>query len=149
MISSIEMFSEQNLDNNYQLNYKINVERAPIAISNDDEFHTQAGDEGWNIDGRDGSKDYPYLIYNNSITAGGSTKLIDIRNTRVYFIVDHCDLIGGGTGIYLENISNAVISNSFINKSTIGIDIRQSDNIKVLSNDINNTINGIYHLDSQ
>ena len=76
---------------NSMVNQRIQAVISPIVITSTEDFHTQAAINGWDVDDRDGDRGNAYLISGDTVN-GGSTS-IDIRNARVYFIIEHCNLL--------------------------------------------------------
>ncbi len=122
---------------------RIHAAISPIVITSSEEFHTQAALYGWNADGRDGSRGNAYLISNDTIDGG--SRSIDIQNTRVYFIIEYCNLTSASSyGIYLENVTYGIISENWVNNTITGIQIKNSQHIQVRSNTIENINHAIY-----
>jgi len=93
------------------------------------------------------NKSDPCVIENKTIDGGGAGLLIAIWDTNLHLIIRNCTLFNGITGIYLDNTSNAVITNcSVYYHSQGGILISgASENITiddVIAKD--NSIYGIY-----
>ncbi len=71
----------------------IRQEPIPIRINGDEDFASQAADEGWP---GDGSEEDPYIIEGYEIDGSGHGYGIYIGNTTVHFVVRNC---------YLHNVS--------------------------------------------
>ncbi|MFX0065807.1 MAG: hypothetical protein ACFFC7_26840, partial [Candidatus Hermodarchaeota archaeon] len=92
-------------------------EHAPIYINGNEDFKTTAQSEGWL---GNGSLTNPYLIEGLNITTPSYAESVVIRNTNVYFQVINCLIesyfkLYWYSGIYFDNVSNAIISNNIIN----------------------------------
>ncbi|MHA2302982.1 MAG: right-handed parallel beta-helix repeat-containing protein, partial [Candidatus Thorarchaeota archaeon] len=125
-----------------------------IAIDGDANFSDTALLEGWE---GDGSPENPYLIDGLDIDLGGEVgHCISISNTRVSFTISNCNLTGaghlgsyrgyyGGTGIYLENVTNGeLVNNICTNNNFGGIYVEDSDYNTVVNNTCSsNDHNGI------
>jgi parallel beta-helix repeat protein len=86
----------------------------PFAIDDYYSFIATAMTEGWP---GDGSSQNPYIIEGLEIDRGGEVgHCIDIRNTRIHFIIRHCKITGanqsGSAGIYLNNVTNSELTNN-------------------------------------
>jgi parallel beta-helix repeat protein len=111
-------------------------ENTPLLIVGDDDFAYQASANMW---AGNGSSSEPYIIENLNITVETDTP-IQIINTSVFFEVRGCLMVGGPTGIYLENVTNAKVWNNTIYLATeCGILFAESDHVLVT----NNTVHGI------
>jgi parallel beta-helix repeat protein len=111
-------------------------ESLPIHISNNSDFVNQASANSW--DGN-GSVSDPYIIENLNITVSGNSP-IQIGNTTVFFEVRGCLIVGGSTGILLQNVTNAKIWNTIIRYTdSCGLLVTESESVLVT----NNTIYGI------
>ncbi|MFX1284863.1 MAG: right-handed parallel beta-helix repeat-containing protein [Promethearchaeota archaeon] len=113
-----------------------------ISVDGDADLVSQAGPNGWAFDGRDGSAEKPFGIWAQNITTGISGRLISILNTNLYIDIYFCTLSGDDYGIYLDNVKNILIRDSFIEDSaTYGIRISGgSSNINVTGNTITSTL---------
>jgi parallel beta-helix repeat protein len=126
----------QRIVNDFSFRESSYEESPLIHISNDSDFASQAMANLWN---GNGSVSDPYIIEGLNITTIGSFA-IHIGNTTVYFEIRGCLIIGGTTGILLENVTHAKVWNTTIRYSlNSGILILESNNVKVT----NNTIVGI------
>jgi hypothetical protein len=87
----------------------------PIVIDGDDNFNVTAQAEGWPGDGSPG---FPYIIDGLDING---LECIIISNTRVNFTISNWNLTGtmliSGAGIYLYNVSNALLINNTCTRS--------------------------------
>ncbi|MFX1300161.1 MAG: NosD domain-containing protein [Promethearchaeota archaeon] len=134
---------------------------SPIIIISDADFVHQ----GWP---GNGTQENPYVIRNLYII--GAPDCIQIRNTRVHFIVANCWLMWGQPGIIIDNVTNAIIFNTtcdaldygirlifsesveLFNNTCInsdkGISVRDSNSIKIINNTCHNTDFGLLIFDS-
>ena len=128
------------------------TERDPILIDGDNDFHSQAMIEEWDLRGiRDGSSSLPYIISGYKIV-NSTSNLIDIRNTNIHFQITQCLLDGiiqSPIGIYFDSVENGVIKNNFVYSSFIGIALFSSVHSKILNNTIYNSDNCIKLIDSK
>ena len=116
-------------------------EALPIHILNNTDFAVQASANSW--DGN-GSMSDPYMIEGLNITTSG-TSPIQIGNSTVFFEVRGCLIVGGSTGILLQNVTNAKVWNNTIQESnSYGLLVTESDYVIVT----NNTIHSISGADS-
>lgn len=101
--------------NQENLTTKDNSVLVSISIDNDTDFKIQAGIHGWS---GNGSQSNPFviknLLFNNSVS---NQPLIGIQNTRSFFNLANISLFGGSNGLFLSNVSNAVIENVSIGYS--------------------------------
>jgi parallel beta-helix repeat protein len=109
---------------------------ANITIANDTDFADQALLETWDGDGSEGT---PYIIEGYDIDmASGFGRCIEIKNTRVHFVIQDCYLTGAtqtqGIGVLLENVTNARILRNTIDNCWRGIHLATSWNISVEEN---------------
>lgn len=124
-------------------------ENLPIVITDDVDFANQAIANLW--DGN-GSVSDPYIIEGLNITTVG-TYPIHIGNTTVFFEIRGCLIIGGTTGILLENLTHANIWNNTIQDTNgHGLIVGESSGVKVRNNTVNNILGadsaGLYSMDS-
>lgn len=120
----------------------------PIFIDGDADFHTQASEYGWDLNGtRDGSQSFPYLIQNNHFLSISDSHIIKIWNTSVYFNFSYNFISNSnqiGSLIELSNVSHAVISNnnltSTIWTADIGLNISNSYDTDISFNTISNIL---------
>jgi parallel beta-helix repeat protein len=108
-----------------------------IFVDGNEIFHELALNESW---AGNGSLAAPYLITELNITnstGSSAIPLIEIRNTDLYFNLSYCLLEGGSYGIFLSNVTNALIHNNTI-RNSLG-DFTESDGI-VLNTCSNNTL---------
>ncbi|UCE09306.1 MAG: right-handed parallel beta-helix repeat-containing protein [Candidatus Thorarchaeota archaeon] len=104
-----------------------------ITIANDTDFAQQKIVESWSGNGSEGN---PYIIEGYDIDmASGPGRCIEIRNTRVHFIIQDCYLTGAsqtqGIGIYLENVTNAAILRNTVSNCWRAIHLATSWNINI------------------
>ncbi len=94
-----------------------------------------------------GSKMNPYIIENLTINGWGKDYVIIIRDTTAYFMLQHCTVFNGTTGIYLDNVINGILYNNsvFLNKMG-GIDLFQSPNNTISKNLIINNNGSALHV---
>jgi len=113
---------------------------APIHISGNDDFASQAANESWP---GDGTEQNPYIIAGYEIDANGGTYCIWIENTDVWFIVRDCKVWNAtntasepyGTGIYLYNVSHGTLANNNCSgNSKYGIYLGSSSNNTLTNN---------------
>lgn len=107
------------------------IPHAPIEIDGDYNFNATAQAEGWY---GNGTKFNPYIIEDLEIDQGGGPgHCISIMNTRVYFIIQSCNLYLGNSGIDLINVTNGQFMNNHCSYNSYGIRLQNSDN-NTLSN---------------
>ncbi|MHA1937726.1 MAG: right-handed parallel beta-helix repeat-containing protein, partial [Candidatus Thorarchaeota archaeon] len=121
-----------------------------IEIDGDANFAATALLEEWP---GDGSPENPYIIDGLEIDLGdGPSHCIDIRNTRVSFIISNCNLTGAyplgwqyrEAGIHLNNVTNGELVENIVDSNYNGIILYKSDYNTVVNNTFNNnTRNGI------
>lgn len=84
----------------------------------------------------DGSKGDPYIIDNAKIDRGTSGSCIYIQNSQVYFEIKNCRCYNSGSGIRLNNVGNATLSNNNCSENTgYGI-VLESSNENVIKNNL-------------
>jgi parallel beta-helix repeat protein len=131
------------------LNYRIDekfegistqyINHNPIMIDGNDEFIRQASAEGWI---GEGTIYAPYIIEKLTISGSSSRNLIEIRNTNVYFQIQHCFLSGGDIGISLTNVRFGNISNNTIKDNQAGIIFWDSSKYNIIINNYVHSNNG-------
>jgi parallel beta-helix repeat protein len=122
---------------------------SPISINGDADLVSQALANGW---AGNGTPEHPYIIENYTIDANGGTHCIYIKNTTLSFVLRNCTLAnatdsGGlppGSGVFLENVTNATLTGLNINYSYTGICTFNALNITCTNCTITNTEIGIY-----
>jgi len=105
-----------------------------IFIDSDESFREIATDRNWI---GDGSISNPYLITN--ITLKGQNHhltLIEICDTTAYFQILNCHLSEGYRGILFSNVFHGLIQNTTITNCTIGIELDNTVNSFIISNNI-------------
>jgi len=148
-------YGSMNIDNSFDINQKQSIFNgidtqaynihSPIKIDGDLDFHNQAALSGWDVDGRDGSPQRPYLISNYNIT-NSTGILFSMINTGVSFILanNYLNLLtSNGKVIDVVGISNSIIFNNTIIGGFHGIWFKNSQNSIIKSNHISNTLRGI------
>jgi parallel beta-helix repeat protein len=129
--------SSQPIDGNY-------VTHAPIAISSDSNFASQAASEGWLGDGTESN---PYLIANYEINGSASGYCIAIQSTNVYFTIQNCYLHNASgpdyKGIDLYGVKNGTITGNVISENYRGIFFYQSGYCTVVNNSFTHNIYGL------
>jgi parallel beta-helix repeat protein len=114
-----------------------------IIIDGDVNFNSTAQTEGWL---GDGSLENPYIV--DGMEIDGYDWCISISNTRVYFAISNCNLTGAtfadGAGIFLYNVSNALLNNNTVRHSWRGIYLDQSSYNTVVNNNCTTNACGIY-----
>jgi parallel beta-helix repeat protein len=117
------------------------VNHNPININGNDDFISQATTEGWP---GDGTLSTPYIIEKLIITGSSGINSINIRDTDVYFRIQHCTLSGGEIGISLTKVNNGYIYNNTVSNNQVGIILWDSSTNNVI---INNT--ACYNIDAE
>ena len=117
-----------------------------ININGNNNFSLQATTNNWP---GNGTLNFPYIIENNYLSISSSnTNAISIQNTDVYFIIKNNTLESSGysgSGIYLYNVTNSLISNNTIISSYNGIYLDHAYDNSIINNTITNTTRyGIY-----
>jgi parallel beta-helix repeat protein len=106
----------------------------PIGIEGDEEFASQASDEGWPGDGTEGN---PYIIEGYEINASWENG-IDISDTTVHFIIRDIRIIyderWGDNGIFLSHVQNGTVDGCLINAGHSGLHIMSCSNISIINN---------------
>ncbi|MFW9886433.1 MAG: nitrous oxide reductase family maturation protein NosD, partial [Candidatus Thorarchaeota archaeon] len=120
-----------------------------IVINGNDEFKLMAEAETWPGGGYEAS---PYIIEGFDFDLGGTNgRCIDISDTTIHFTIRNCSFTGatgvGGTGIYLWNVTNFIVSNNTFYNNYNGMVI-QGDNVNgtIVDNEVDATggYSGIY-----
>lgn len=145
-----EVLSEENI---------LNVDRTvrdPIRIDDDDDFASQAGEEGWT---GDGTEENPYVIEGYEIDGTNHGYCIFIGNTTVHFELRDNNLHSAdgkklanyfkNSGIYLYNVENGVLTNNNISSNDLlGAHTHKSKDIIISNNIFTNNNYAIFNFDS-
>ena len=108
------------------------INRTSLSIKGDSNLDLLAIEEGWP---GDGSFKDPYQIQDYFFFGEGDIRIISIENTRKFVTIKDCYISSGKDyGIYLNNVSNIIISNSLVKNNSAGLRITNSINISVLNN---------------
>jgi parallel beta-helix repeat protein len=108
------------------------IDHTRINITSDADFAA--------IENVSGNGDYnnPYVFNDFNIT-DSTNILINIENTRKYFVISNC-LLNGSTknfnGISLTNVTNGLIDNNEIQNCSIGIKLTSTENTTLSDNDV-------------
>ncbi len=123
----------------------------PIRINGNADFQAQAAANGWPGNGTLGN---PYVIENLVIVTNlNGTHAIDIRNTKVHFIIRNCTVTATGnyvngifpSGIYLFNVTNARLErNNASNNRYRGFYLHHSTNNMLVNNTASHNNDGFY-----
>ncbi len=109
-----------------------NLSRGPITIIGNDGFRELARREGWK---GNGTRDDPYVIEAISIVSTNDTYLFYIANTTVHFILRNCYFgapeMREARGIYLVNVSNAVLVNDTFKYLEVAVELFNSHEISL------------------
>jgi parallel beta-helix repeat protein len=101
----------------------------PIFINGNDGFTADNG-----VTGGTGTSDDPYVI--SGWTIQSQNYGIEIANTTAYFRITNVTVSGGGDGIVLSSVQNAVVQNSHISVYRDGIRVSNSQNFQITSDNI-------------
>ncbi|MBN1539266.1 MAG: right-handed parallel beta-helix repeat-containing protein [Candidatus Thermoplasmatota archaeon] len=101
---------------------RIRTPHAPISITSDSDFATQAASESWPGTGIETD---PYIISTLEINGSGYLHGITISNTRAHFVISDCLVIDtndlhsfpSGYGIFFESLKNGTIKDCQILRS--------------------------------
>ena len=112
---------------------------APIHISGNDDFASQAANESWP---GDGTEQNPYIIAGYEIDANGGGYCIWIENTDVWFIVRDCKVWNAtnpnpwefGIGIFLTKVTHGTLCGNNCSGNRGGIYITSSSNNNITNN---------------
>ena len=122
---------------------------APIHITSNSDFASQASANGWPGDGTQGN---PYIIEGYEIDGQGGTYCIWIENTTVWFVIRNCAMWNAtspasapwGAGIYLKNVTNGILENNDCSgNSRNGIHLESSSNNNIANNNCSGNGDGI------
>lgn len=87
-------------------------ESAPIQIGSDQDFAAQASMNNWTGNGTNAD---PFIIGKIRIASTSeSIVLISIQDTTVFFSIENNLLVGGLTGLRLDNVTNGFVKNNTI-----------------------------------
>ncbi|MFX1368186.1 MAG: NosD domain-containing protein, partial [Promethearchaeota archaeon] len=138
--------NNQSITREPPLNYPVQndeyIPHEPIAIGSDSDFELH-GFPG------NGTADDPfaieYLHIDLALYSSEYPACISINHTRAKFIIRDCDLDfrTQGSGIMLENVSNAYIYHCEISLFDVGIELRNVSSCYLISNDISICEEGI------
>ena len=118
----------------------IAIDDLPTSLTNWSWAETQP----W-FGGGSGTELDPYVLQDFNIESGGGTgNCLSIENSRKHFIVKECSLSNSGTsttnaGIYLSNVTNALIIDNDCTNNYNGIYFESSHNNDFSSNDVINS----------
>jgi len=127
---------------------------APIHISGNDDFESQAANESWP---GDGTEQNPYIIAGYEIDGNGGSSGISVEYTDVWFVIRNCKVWNAtniyttpfGSGIFLNKVTHGTLSsNNCSGNSRAGIFMVDSNYINITSNICLNNKNGIYLFNS-
>jgi parallel beta-helix repeat protein len=105
-----------------------------INIVGNAQFHSEASSNGWDVDGRDGTAQKPYLINNTEvIPSSNSIPAIRIEDTDLYFVISNCLLRNGSHGLEFLNVTHGLVYNNIIKNNT-------NEGVKLYQNSINNSL---------
>jgi len=115
----------------------------PIIINGDANFNDTADVENW---AGNGSYVNPYVIEGLNVNLIGTSDIcINIRNTRVHFIIRDCYVNGTygeyTFGFYLVNITNALIINNTCTNNYASINLRNSTGNTISNNNCSSNTN--------
>jgi len=119
--------------------------RSTIVIDGDSNFTTANG-----VSSGTGTSDDPYIIENWKISATISEG-IKIQNTNKHFIIRNCWIQGGwpdddttpDRGIFLDKVTNGIITNNLLENNYRGVMGRESNSITLYNNTFNGNADGI------
>ena len=130
----------------WNLQNQIAIDDLPTSLTNWSWAETQP----W-FGGGSGTELDPYILQDFNIESGGGTgNCLSIENSRKHFVVKECSLSNSGTsttnaGIYLSNVTNALIIDNDCTNNLNGIYFESSHNNDFSSNTlINNGYIGIW-----
>jgi len=113
---------------------------APIHISGNDDFASQATNESWP---GDGTEQNPYIIAGYEIDGNGGGYCIWIENTDVWFVIRNCKVwnvtidypLQFGTGIFLNDVTHGTLHcNNCSGNLRFGIYLYFSSNNTITNN---------------
>lgn len=150
------LFSSGIINNNCDISRKVlsDFSKKDIRSSKNSVPFLIDGNQGW-VDFRnagnctgEGTYSEPYIIEDLVINGGGNGRLIEIRYSTVYFIIENCIITNGGEGIYLYNVTNGRFINNNISNNYYGMYVHfYCKNNTIISNNFEaNDEIGIYLL---
>ncbi len=148
MISSATAYGFAYLGAPVGLDARITISyHAPITITSNGDFASQASSEGW---AGDGSSKKPYVISDYEIDAATYPTAIYISGTTVHFTIRSCIAYNpSNVVIYLDGVSNGDISNCTLSISTYGIYITNSNNCSAKNTTVQWNSYGVYFYNSE
>jgi len=112
----------------------------PIEIVGDDGFTRSNG-----VVRGSGSQSDPYVIENWVINAKGYDYGIRVVNTTKYFVIRNCLVYGSFRyGIYLYNVSNALVTDNRVENNTYGLYMYLTSNSTIIYNNVSGNNYGVY-----
>ncbi len=144
ILSSSRRLPDYNANNEDNIKkVHLSTRDVPIYIDGNADFANQAASWGWP---GNGSAADPYRIENLMIVTNlNDTNAIDIRNTDVYFIIRNCTVTASyGSGIYLRNVTNALLVNNTASYNRAGFYLWYSNNNTVTNNTASTNWYGFY-----
>ncbi|TFG25605.1 MAG: hypothetical protein EU533_00970, partial [Promethearchaeota archaeon] len=96
-----------------------------------------------------GTWEDPYIIENLIINGLGIADGIEIQNSDVYFIIQHCTISNAELGIYLDTVNNSLIIDNNCSNNQEGIYAEYGNNNTITDNFLNDNENsGLYLYES-
>ena len=148
MLTSIRNTEENNENDQLKTSAifnNININDLPGSLTNWSWAETQP----W-FGGGSGSVSDPYIIEGHTFDGLGTGNSLSIENSEKYFVIRNCVLKNSGNaltdaGLYLSNVSNAIITENHFTNNYNGIYFENSYNNEIFSNNLNdNTYVGIW-----
>ena len=129
------------------LDFNAQTHDSPIIINGNADLLTQATTNGWS---GSGTANDPIVIMNLHITTTISSPLINMSNTNLKVVIRDNFLDGLTTspsvdahGVFLNNVSNVIIENNDIKGVNAAILVKDSSNVSILGNSVQDVIVGI------